>query len=51
MTNAYSAITDNRPYKAARSSMEAVAELRRCAGTQFDPRIVEIFCHIMESAP
>ena len=34
--DAYSAITSDRPYRAARTPEEAVAELRRCAGRQFD---------------
>ena len=46
--DAYSAITDDRPYKKARTHLEAVTELRRCAGTQFDPRVVEAFCQIIE---
>jgi PAS domain S-box-containing protein/putative nucleotidyltransferase with HDIG domain len=43
VVDSYSAIVDRRTYKAARSHEEAVAELRRCAASQFDPRIVEIF--------
>jgi len=46
--DAYSAITDDRPYKKARTHAEAVAELHRCAGAQFDPRVVEAFCRIVE---
>jgi HD-GYP domain-containing protein (c-di-GMP phosphodiesterase class II) len=38
--DAFNAITTNRPYRTARSAQDALAELRRCAGTQFDPRIV-----------
>lgn len=38
---AFSAMTTDRPYRAAMPVGEAVAELRRCAGTQFDPRVVE----------
>jgi two-component system, cell cycle response regulator len=31
-----------RPYTAAMTHVEALAELRRCAGTHFDPRVVEV---------
>jgi HD-GYP domain-containing protein (c-di-GMP phosphodiesterase class II) len=40
-TDAYSAMTTDRPYRAARTPAEAVAELRSCAGSQFDPRVVD----------
>jgi HD-GYP domain-containing protein (c-di-GMP phosphodiesterase class II) len=43
VVDSYSAITDRRVYKEARSHAEAVSELRKHAGTQFDPRVVEIF--------
>lgn len=48
VVDAYSAITDERPYKPARSHAEAVAELAKCAGSQFDPKIVEAFCKMLE---
>ena len=38
--DAYSAITTDRPYRERRSAAEALAELRRCAGAQFDPVVV-----------
>ena len=34
-------MTTDRAYRKARSAQEAVAELRRCAGTDFDPAVVE----------
>ena len=39
--DAFSAMTTDRPYRAARAVDEAVVELRRCAGTDFDPATVE----------
>jgi HD-GYP domain-containing protein (c-di-GMP phosphodiesterase class II) len=38
--DAFSAMTTDRPYRPAMSEPEALAELERCAGTQFDPRVV-----------
>jgi diguanylate cyclase (GGDEF)-like protein len=43
VTDAYDAMTSDRIYRAKRSSDAALAELRRCAGTQFDPGIVAAF--------
>ena len=42
--DAYHAMVSNRAYRPARSPEAAVAELRRCAGTQFDPEVVDAFC-------
>jgi diguanylate cyclase (GGDEF)-like protein len=39
--DAYSAMTTDRPYRAAMSRRAALAELYRCAGTQFDPKVTE----------
>jgi diguanylate cyclase (GGDEF)-like protein/PAS domain S-box-containing protein len=41
--DAYAAMTNHRPYREAMPTKAALAELRRCAGTQFDPRLVELF--------
>jgi two-component system cell cycle response regulator len=43
VADAYAAMTAARPYRAARGADEAIAELRACAGSQFDPRVVEAF--------
>jgi two-component system, cell cycle response regulator len=42
--DAYSAMTSDRPYRAARTQADALAELRRCAGLQFDPAVIELLC-------
>jgi diguanylate cyclase (GGDEF)-like protein len=47
IVDAYDAMTSERPYKGAMSHIESVQELRRCAGTQFDPNLVEEFIRIV----
>ena len=37
------AMTSDRPYRSRRTIDDAIAELKRCAGSQFDPQIVQIF--------
>lgn len=43
VVDAFEAMTSDRPYRKAMGREEALAEIRRCAGTQFDPRVVEAF--------
>lgn len=43
VSDAYDAMTSHRSYRSGMSHEQAIQELIRCAGTQFDPRIVEIF--------
>jgi two-component system cell cycle response regulator len=42
--DAYEAMVSQRPYATPRSPASALRELRRCAGTQFDPAVVDAFC-------
>jgi putative nucleotidyltransferase with HDIG domain len=46
--DAYSAMTTDRSYRAAMTPRAAVEELRRCAGTHFDPRVVEVLAAVVE---
>ncbi|MFC2068050.1 HD domain-containing phosphohydrolase [Chloroflexota bacterium] len=50
ISNAYDSTTSLRPYREQLSSEQALDELKRCAGSQFDPKLVDIFCKFMESA-
>ncbi len=46
--DAYEVMTGGKPYKEAISPSEALAELENCAGSQFDPDLVEEFIEMME---
>jgi HD-GYP domain-containing protein (c-di-GMP phosphodiesterase class II) len=48
--DAFSAMTTERPYRAARSTDDAVAEVRFCSGSQFDPRVVDALIPHVEPA-
>jgi HD-GYP domain-containing protein (c-di-GMP phosphodiesterase class II) len=43
VADAYDALTTNRPYRNGRCHEEAMAEIRRCAGPQFDRDVVQAF--------
>jgi response regulator RpfG family c-di-GMP phosphodiesterase len=42
--DAFVAMTQQRPWRSKMSHEDALQELRNCAGTQFDPQLVEAFC-------
>jgi diguanylate cyclase (GGDEF)-like protein/PAS domain S-box-containing protein len=49
IADAFDAMTSDRPYRKAKSHADALSELRRCAGTQFDPQLVEDFARVLEN--
>jgi diguanylate cyclase (GGDEF)-like protein len=51
IADAYDAMTRDRPYKRAIGHEQALEELRRHAGTQFDPELVNLFCDLYADAP
>lgn len=48
IVDAYDSMTNDRVYRLALSKEEALAEIKRNSGTQFDPKIVEKFLNLME---
>jgi len=48
IVDAYDVMQSRRPYKRPVSKAEALKEIKRCAGTQFDPQLVEIFLKIVK---
>jgi two-component system, cell cycle response regulator len=47
VSDAFTAMTSPRPHAAQLTVPESIAELRRCAGTQFDPTVVEAFSELV----
>lgn len=46
--DAYDAMTSDRPYRKALSKEYAVSELKKGSGTQFDPKVVDVFVNILQ---
>ena len=51
IADSYDTITSDRSYKKGRTAEQALTELERCGGTQFDPRLVELFVRAMRQLP
>jgi len=45
--DAYDAMVSDRPYRASLAAEDAIAELRRCAGDQFDPDVVTVLGEVL----
>ena len=50
VADAFDAITSPRPYREQLSSKEALEELKRCVGAQFDPKVIEVFFKVIRPA-
>jgi HD-GYP domain-containing protein (c-di-GMP phosphodiesterase class II) len=50
VVDAYDAMTNGRPYMKAISHQEAAEEIKRCAGTHFDPELAGLFTKIVSTA-
>jgi diguanylate cyclase (GGDEF)-like protein/putative nucleotidyltransferase with HDIG domain len=51
IADSYDTITSDRSYKKGRTADQALSELERCAGTQFDPRLIAAFVRAMRQLP
>ena len=49
IADAYDAMTSDRPYRQAMSHQEAIKEIKRCAGQQFDPQLVDGFIEVLSN--
>jgi HD-GYP domain-containing protein (c-di-GMP phosphodiesterase class II) len=51
IADAYQAMVEERYYRDARTHEEAISELQKVKGTQFDPEVLDIFINVVSSAP
>lgn len=49
VADSFDAMVSERPYCKRKTTEEALMELKKYSGTQFDPKIVDIFCSVMKS--
>ncbi|MFA6692517.1 MAG: HD domain-containing phosphohydrolase, partial [Acholeplasmataceae bacterium] len=48
IADSFDAMISDRPYRKALSKQEALNEIKKCAGTQFDPKIAELFIELFQ---
>jgi len=48
IVDTFEVIINGRPYREPRTMTEAIAEIKRCSGTQFDPVIAGVFCKLVK---
>jgi diguanylate cyclase (GGDEF)-like protein/PAS domain S-box-containing protein len=48
LVNAYDAMTSDRPYRKRLTKKQAMEEIKRCSGTQFDPKVADAFIEILK---
>jgi HD-GYP domain-containing protein (c-di-GMP phosphodiesterase class II) len=51
VADSFDAMITERPYRKAFTKEEAIEELKKCSGTQFDPKVVEAFLKVLEKNP
>jgi response regulator RpfG family c-di-GMP phosphodiesterase len=51
LAESFDSMVSERRYKRARNMLDALKELRRCSGTQFDPKVVEAFFYAVRLHP
>jgi len=48
IVNSYEAMTRDKPYRKRMTKKEAIEEIKRCCGTQFDPKVANVFLEILK---
>lgn len=51
LADAFDVLTHDRPWRTARPVPEAMAEIRRCAGSHFDPQVVDALAEVLAELP